>query len=242
MMKAKRAIMFRTVFLSLCLIFFSSVLLTYAVKPGGKETVGWKENFNNFSGKITRKIPEGWKLKGKPGTPLATFFIDRDSKNGISFLRMKADSASASLIRWLKGADLKKTPTLRWKWRAVVLPKGADGRRKDKDDQAIGIYVGTGGLLNNKSVSYRWDTDTPKGAEGNCVYGGGAVKVKWFTLRNADDAKSARAFTETRDVAEDFKKAWGFCPKKIYLSIVCNSQYTGTEAVADLDWIELISE
>jgi len=136
---------------------------------------------------------------------------------------------------------LQETPFLKWQWRVKTLPKGADGRNKKMDDQAIGIYVGTGSLLNNKSVSYRWDTDTPKGAEGNCVYGRGVIKVKWFTLRNAEDAKEGRWFTETRNVAEDFKKAWGFYPKKFYLSVSCNSQYTGTRAIADLDWIKFIS-
>jgi hypothetical protein len=35
--------------------------------------------------------------------------------------------------------DLKKTPVLRWRWKAVRLPKGADGRGAVKDDQAVAI-------------------------------------------------------------------------------------------------------
>jgi hypothetical protein len=154
---------------------------------------------------------------------------------------MKAERASASLVTRVDDVDLDKTPILKWRWRARVLPEEADGRLKNKDDQAIGIYVGTGSALNNKSVSYRWDTKTPKGAEGDCVYGLGAVKVKWYTLRNGQDAKDGGWFTEERDVAADFEKAWGFCPDKIYLSVSCNSQYTDSSASADLDWIEFAS-
>ena len=180
-------------------------------------------------------------MQGKPGTKRAVFSIEKDPAKDLSFLRMEANRASSSLITGVDGVDLKKTPILRWRWRATVLPEGADGRIREKDDQAIGIYVGSGSPLNNKSVSYRWDTETPKGAEGNCVYGLGSIKVKWHTLRNREDAVAGMWFTEERNIAEDFKKAWGFYPSKVYLSISCNSQYTRSLAAADLGWIEFIS-
>ena len=121
------------------------------------------------------------------------------------------------------------------------MPEGADGRIKAKDDQAIGIYVGAGSALNNKSVSYRWDTETPRGAEGNCAYNLGRTKVKWYTLRSKNDTRDDQWFIEERNVAEDFKEAWGFYPQIIYLSVSCNSQYTNSSAVADLGWIEFFS-
>ena len=91
-----------------------------------------------------------------------------------------------------------------------------------------------------KSVSYRWDTETPKGSEGNCAYGAGTIKIKWFALRNKEDTLG-EWFTEERNVAEDFYKAWGYYPEDVYVSISCNSQYTGGKASADLDWIEITS-
>jgi len=138
------------------------------------------------------------------------------------------------------GIDIEKTPILRWKWRVGNLPPRGDGREAATDDQAIGIYVGSGGMLNNKSISYRWDTDTPKGAEGNVTYAGGIAKIKWYTLRNKYDPQD-RWIIEERNVAEDFKKAWGYVPKDVYVSISSNSQYTAAEASADLDWIEFAS-
>jgi hypothetical protein len=69
----------------------------------------------------------------------------------------------------------------------------------------------------------------------------GNVKVKWFTLRNKKDLNDGRWIAEKRNVAEDFKKAWGFLPKKIYIGICCNSQYTNSQASADLEKIEFIS-
>ena len=186
-------------------------------------------------------IPDGWKLVKKPGTKSAVFLVRRDLQGNTSFLHMESDKASASLLIDIDGFDLQKEPILRWRWRAGVLPDKADGRIKSKDDQAIAIYVGTGGVVNNKSVSYRWDTETPKGARGNCTYGLGTRKIKWHTLRNKFDSKDGQWFIEERNVVEDFKKAWGFYPDRIYLAVSCNSQYTGSRASADLDWIEFTS-
>ena len=97
-------------------------------------------------------------------------------------------------------------------------------------------------MLNKKTISYRWDTETPDGTEGNCVYGDGTIDVKWFTLRNKEEAGNGKWYTEERNCAEDFKKAWGFYPKRVFLSVSCNSQYTGTKAAADLDWIEFAND
>ena len=209
------------------------------VAPAERLTIGWKNDFASLS--MDGNAPEGWKLQGKPGTRPAVFTIETDQKTGDSFLRMEADDASASLVTRVGMIDLEKTPVLRWRWRATTLPTGADGRVKRKDDQAIGIYVGTGSVLDNRSVSYRWDTNTPKGAEGSAAYGLGGIKVKWFTLRNKEDAGQGEWFVEERNIAEDFKEAWGYYPDKLYVSVSSNSQYTDSMAAADLGWIEFTS-
>lgn len=224
-----------------------SLLSTLAVQAHGGEIPGtqkaeWKEDFTVVSDGKKGNLPRGWTLRKKPGTKPAVFSVIKDDKAGRSYLHMEADKASASIVTRADGIDLSKTPILRWRWRVTKLPQGADGRDKKRDDQAIGIYVGTG---NNpafvKTVSYRWDTLTPKGATGEARYGGGAVKDKWFTLRNKEDDGNAGWVEETRNVAEDFIKAWGRLPSPVYVSVSCNSQYTGTEAAADLDWIEFVA-
>lgn len=222
-MKAK----FRVTIIT-CMLF-SFFMWCFAEATYG-ESFEWKESFDEIQGES--QVPKEWKLKGKPGTPKATFFVTKEG-----YLHLEANNESASLVNWVKNLDLEKASILRWKWRVTVTPKGADGRFKAKDDQAIGIYIGTGNMLSSKSISYRWDTETPRGAEGSCVYGGGAIKVKWLTLRNKEDINGEKWYTEERNWLKDFKDAWGFYPKKVYISVSCNSQYTGTEAEADLDWI-----
>ena len=209
------------------------------IAPEEQLTIGWKKDFALLD--MNGSAPEGWKLQGKPGTKPAVFSIETDGETGDAYLRMEADDASASLVTTVDGIDLDKTPVLRWRWRATTLPTGGDGRFKQKDDQAIGVYVGTGSILDNRSISYRWDTDTPKGAEGSAAYGLGGIKVKWFTLRDKEDAKDGAWFVEERNIAEDFKEAWGYYPEKLYVSVSCNSQYTDSMAAADLGWIEFTS-
>ncbi len=204
-----------------------------------KGTVVWKTEFKPAPGAEAGGLPEGWKQQNKPGTPPAVFSLEEEG--GEYFLHMEADSASGSLLTTVKGVDISKTPILRWRWRVDTFPDGGDGREKKKDDQAIGIYVGSGSMLSNKSVSYRWDTDTPAGAEGEAVYGGGIAKIKWYTVRNEKDPESGQWVVEERNVAKDFREAWGNDPGKIYLSITCNSQYTGTKAAADIAWIEFLT-
>ena len=224
-----------------CLALSYVLLSRHAWKGREKEVISWREDFDLSSLDGRSAIPKGWTIKGKPGTKKATFSVIRDKKDDLSCLHAEADRASGALLCQRRDVNLEKTPILRWRWRAAVLPKGADGAVAKKDDQAIGIYVGSGSMVRKESVSYRWDTDTPKGTEGECAYGAGSIKVKWFTLRNKEDCGNGQWFIEERNCAKDFVDAWGYCPDAFYLSVSCNSQYTGTDAEADLDWIEFVS-
>jgi len=203
--------------------------------------VAWRDAFIPPSGAGPESMPQGWRLAEKPLTRPASFSVRADEKTDAAYLHMEADDASASIVTRPEGVDLKKTPILRWRWRVTAFPDGADGRFSGKDDQAIGIYVGAGTALSNKSVSYRWDSETPKGSTGDAAYGLGGIRVKWYTLRSGEDGKGGAWFVEERNVADDFQKAWGFLPDKVYISISCNSQYTGSKAAADLGWVEFIS-
>jgi hypothetical protein len=205
-----------------------------------KVTVIWRDAFAPAPETGKNALPKNWVVQGKPGVLPAFFSSMIDEGQNVTFLHMEADRGSASLITNAVGVDLSKKPILRWRWRVTTLPEGADGRARSTDDQAIGIYIGTGSTFSNKSVSYRWDTETPKGSEGNVSYGMGTVKVKWYTLKNKEDAKGVWV-TEERNVAEDFMQAWGFYPNEVYVSVSCNSQYTNSRAAADLSWIEFVS-
>ena len=203
-----------------------------AIADSEYHAAGWREDF--------RTQPAGWEIRRKPGAKLAEFHIEAATDGHDGALAMTANGQSGMFATKLERVDLRRTPILRWRWRATVLPTGGDGRVDDRDDQAIAIYVSAGGLLRQKSIAYRWETDTPVGTQGDSTYAAGIVKTKWFAVRNAQDKGSF--FVEERNVVRDFQRAFGFVPDEVNIGVTCNSQYTGTTAVAELDWIELVAE
>ena len=187
--------------------------------------------------------PKGWDVKGVPGRSKALFTSGH--ADGTNFvLRMTSDDASATFKSGKLQIDLNKTPLMRWRWKALVLPEGADGRIETLDDQAVGLYVSTGSMLKQKCVAYRWETDTPKGHSGRAKYGAGIVSIFWVSVRNKEDlaagSDSDGWFIDEANVAEAFEKAYGNIPDTIGLGISCNSQFTGTKAEALVDWVEFL--
>jgi DUF3047 family protein len=193
----------------------------------------WREEFS--------ALPPGWEVRTVPGTAVATFRADPSGADGAGVLVTEADDASATFATQLKGTDLRRTPLLRWRWRVLEFPRDADGRVKDRDDQAIGIYVSYGGILGQRSIAYRWETNTPVGTEGDATYGAGLVKVHWIAVRNQSDGTGEFRIDE-RNVADDFQRVFGFVPTDPIIAVTTNSQYTRTRAVAELDWIELMPQ
>lgn len=207
-------------------------------EPGPGESAFWKEDFSETRLKDKLLFPKGWELKTKMGTPASSFFVVKDAE-GKNILNAKSDKSTGTLLKNLSGkVDLKKTPVVKWTWKAGILPKNGDGRYPDKDDQAIALYIGTGRFW-QQSVAYRWETDTPLNCEGNVSYGAGMVKVKWYCVRNKSN-ELEKWYVEERNIAEDFKKAYGFLPDDIAVSLVSNSQYTKSQAEAQVGWIEFI--
>ncbi len=184
-------------------------------------------------------IPPGWSVEGKPFTKASIFEVQNNpAAPGHQWLSVTSEKASASLLSsYPLSVDLNKTPIIRWRWRATVLPPGADGRNPDKDDQVIGLYISSGNRFRQQSIAYRWETQTPVDSEGTVRYAN-LFAVKWFTVRNENHVDGETFFIEERNVAEDFKNTFGTVPDEIGIGISCNSQYTGSKSEAQLDWIE----
>ncbi len=194
----------------------------------------WRVDFKKGDPK-ENNFPVGWKSEGNlPGVPDSKVFV----KDGV--LRLECDKSSGGLIKTVEDVDLKKTPIMRWRWRAITLPAGADGRDVSRDDQAVGIYVGLPKFMHKNSVAYHYDTAAPKGEWGDTSYILGIVRVKFLTLRNQED-KLGEWYVEERNVAEDLKKYYGEIPGKFGLSLIANTHNTKTQAAAEVDYIEFVA-
>ena len=187
------------------------------------------------------KAVTGWTYKGKFATDDADFSIQ--TVDGVKVLRMVSKQGTGSLLYDISKIDLKKYPYMRWKWRVDVLPRNADGDDPDRDDQAIGIYVGSGSTFSQHSIALRWETKTRKGKTGFVKYGMGAVKVHWRCVRNEKDGLK-RWYVDECNICEELKKIFdGKVPTdNLAITISANSQYTGTSSDASLEYIEFSSQ
>lgn len=231
-------------FITTLLTASAAIFAQEKIAPSSSEKCSWQELFKapqrSKKGMI---LPAKWQVEGtKHGVPVTNCSIVQDRESKRSILRLTCNRSTGGIIVELTDkVDLKKTPILRWCWRVKNYPKGADGRFSAKDDQPLAIYLGMDGILSKRSVAYRWEGVTPKGFEGKVDYAGGLVKVHYITMQN-QDSPAGKWITETRNVAEDFKRVYGTIPKKFAISIMGNSQYTRSNTVAEVAFVEFIPE
>lgn len=201
-----------------------------ASKPSANSS--WCENFDNAQ---ANGQPAKWQSEGSKWRVPETQCTVKDG-----ILTIKCDKSTGGIITDPQVVDLKKTPVMRWRWRVISYPNKADGRKRRRDDQPVAIYIGTDdGAVAKKSIAYRWEGLTPVGYEGKAKYGGGILTVNYIVMRN-QDSKAGEWITETRNVAEDFKRIYGQIPEKFAVNVSGNSQYTKSNTVAEIDFIEFI--
>lgn len=182
------------------------------------------------------KAVSGWTYRGKLGTPGASYTVA--TVDGVKVLKLESRQGTGTILFDISKVDLKKYPIMRWKWRVDRLPDGADGRLSHKDDQPIGIYVGSGGLLSQTSVAFRWESDTPKNTGGFVKYGMGAIRVTWKCVRNKND-KLETWYVDECNIYKALSEIFhGKLPERIALTLSTNSQYTKSTSLSYLEYVE----
>ena len=173
-------------------------------------------------------IPEGW--QGQTwGSPKYDFRIVTESSHRVIHLKSQDDGSTIS--KEIK-VDVKQYPFLQWQWKAVALPKGGDSRHKDTDDQACQVYVTFPRfpkLVRSRIISYVWDSTAPAGT---IVQSEKTSLVTYVVLRSGV-GEVGKWITETRNVAEDFKRIYGQEPgelaEAISISIDSNDTHDRAE-------------
>ena len=158
----------------------------------------------------TKGIPEGWK-GGSWGSPKYEFEIVE--VDGHRVLHLKSEGDSSTIARDIKGkVDLKETPILEWRWKVTKLPRGADARKGETDDEAGQVYVAWPCFpeaVRSRSIGYIWDTAAPVGA----TFKSEKTGTVNYVVVESGPAKLGRWITQQRNVAEDFKKIYGAEPE-----------------------------
>jgi hypothetical protein len=173
-------------------------------------------------------IPPGWKGQNW-GSPKYDFTVVQD--DGRKGLHLKSANDGSTVSKDVKGTvDLKATPVLEWSWKAVVLPKGGDSRKKATDDQAAQVFVVWPRFpeaVRSRIIGYVWDTTAPVGTIARSEKTG---TVTYVVLRTGT-AELGKWVTERRNVADDFRKIYGEEPESPSgVSISIDSNDTGSTA------------
>lgn len=196
-------------------------------------------DFNEYP--IDRPLPDDWEYQaGKMFVPRTQFIIRaEESASGGRVLSVETNRSTGVMMFMLSDhVDLEKTPILRWRWRVHHLPVNGDGRFAKLDDQPVALYFGAGGALSRRSIGYRWENLTPVGTVWDTSLLGGSVKIEHRCLRNFQ-TPAGEWVVEERNVAEDFRRKFGYLPKTFVISIGGNSQYTGSVTRAEIDFFEM---
>jgi hypothetical protein len=153
-----------------------------------------------------RGVPPGWAKQGW-GHPAYDFtVVDVDGRRA---LHMKSAGDSSNINKDIRGmVRLSETPILEWTWKVMALPKGADARRAETDDQAGQLYVVWPRFpqaVRSQIIGYIWDTTAPVGS----IFKSQKTGTVTYVVVRSGPQDLGRWITERRNVAEDFKRIYG---------------------------------
>jgi hypothetical protein len=166
-------------------------------------------------------VPPDWRIKVNHGHAN----IDSCADGGEPCIRFKSVDSSFGIERGLD-VNPSQTPLLTWRWKVTKLPAGGDFRHNATDDQAAQVLVL---FSDHRVLSYIWDSTAPEGfGDGNASYW--LVHV-YAIVCESGPAQAGKWLTESRNVAADFKRAFGKpAPGIKGIRLQINSQHTGTAA------------
>ena len=205
-----------------------AILLLLATAGAGRVVVieDWTSNPVGWRG-----IPSGW--TGESFGRRAEYDLAVEDHAGQRILRLKSRNEHSTIAKDITGGvNLKETPILEWTWRATMLPKGGDIRRKETTDLAAQLYVVWPRFpewIRSRIIGYVWDTTTPVGTITKSQKAG---TVTFIVLRSGS-ADLGKWVTERRHVVEDYQRIFGEppeAPRAITISIDSNDTHSTAES------------
>ena len=182
---------------------------------------------------------------GNPGEPRAPWREVRYA--GRTSYRIVAAGAEAILSeesRDQNSALLQETRldprgvTLRWRWRVLEHPMGADPGVRAQDDRAAAVLVIVRRSLlpwRTSALMYQWTLARPRGEWSRSPY---SQQVRTLVLENASADSAWRE--ESRDLAADLELAFGRLPTRIEaIGVICDTDNTGARARAEFGEIRV---
>jgi len=155
------------------------------------------------AGNFSQGELDDWQEKRFNG---ATRYRLTETDHGRVLCANSNNSASARYRRL--PVDLDQTPYLHWSWRVDRLPDGGDETSRAGDDHAARVFVVKwGGLLfwRTRALVYVWSGNRAPGSQWPSPY---SPRLRVIVVRSGS-RESGRWLAESRDVAADFRHAFG---------------------------------
>lgn len=213
-----------------------------------------------FSNQPTGAPPKDWAFQPVRNAPHPTkYVLVRDDELGATVLEGLANAAAGALIYRFDG-DARVHSLLRFKWKAGNLIASSDPRTKAGDDYVARIYVTFAVDPERAGVKEKTENaiahvlygETPPHAALSYVFTHkatlGTTITSPFTQRvkkivvDADPNSVGKWKSFTRDIYDDYKRAFGEAPTRISgIAIMVDTDNTGESASARFGDITLSS-
>jgi Protein of unknown function (DUF3047) len=226
-------------YFSLLLFYFIFAPMAFAQAPDAV-LVG---DFSRAA--VGDSVPSEWKpLTFKRIKQHTLYSVVKDNERNV--IKALSNHAASGLVKSVS-IDLHEYPIIEWRWKVANVIDKADPRRKDGDDYPARIYLIFGQDQNKLSftdklarklsgqdiphsgLNYIWDNKTPIGTSFPNAY---TDRLRMWVVQSGGD-KLNQWQTETRNVLEDYRKAFGAEPPLISgVAIMTDTDNTGEEATA----------
>lgn len=129
---------------------------------------------------------------------------------------------------------------LRWRWRVLAHPAGADPEVRARDDRAAGVLVIVSRSWipgRTRALLYQWTPARPRGTWSRSPYSG---RVATVVLEDAPADSLWRQ--QTRDLEADLARAFGRVPARIAgLGVISDADNTRGHAAAEFGGLEVLT-
>jgi hypothetical protein len=230
-------------------VLAAAVLAGCAVAPEQPEQIRLPAVGKFSAEKPGAVLPSGWRVWQLSGLKRPTEYrlVDHEGRTVI----LARSRAGASGLVFPISIDLKEYPYLHWHWKVPALIPGADNTRRHTEDSPVRIVITFDGdtsklplderifadqfrLFTRQEFPYAilmyiWENRAPVGRVIDNLH---TTRIKMIVADSgAEHLGTWRS--ETRNVYEDFKRAFGEDPPRIRsIGIMTDSDNTGTDAEA----------
>ena len=152
-------------------------------------------------------------------------------------LQAESRGAASGLVHKLD-LDPREYPILTWRWKVAGTIAPGDERTKAGDDYAARVYVIFPHWFfpKTRTLNYIWANHLPRGEFLPNAYTGNAMMI----AVESGPGQSGQWLTARRDIAADFRKAFGEDPPRIgAIAIMTDTDNTGASAMAWYDDLRL---